>query len=173
MKAESLRRRYRFVLGGFILLLVLSGVTAFPLLHELELLARWVGVGPEKVQPDANGLQWWIGTVRDGLRDVHARYPWLAYGTDWLAFGHLVIAMFFIGPWKHPEANAWVLRVGIAACLAVIPLALICGPIRGIPFYWQLIDCSFGGLGMLPLLYCLRLTRRMEDAENAARSRIA
>ena len=39
------------------------------------------------------------------------------------------------------------LYTGIAACLAVIPLALICGPIRGIPFYWRLIDCSFGVIG--------------------------
>ena len=64
-------------------------------------------------------------------------------GTDWLAFGHLVIALFFVGPWRHPVANAWVLKAGLVACAGVIPLALICGPLRGIPFYWRLIDCSF------------------------------
>jgi hypothetical protein len=58
-----------------------------------------------------------------------------------------------------------VLRVGLVACAGVIPLALICGPIRGIPFYWRLIDCSFGVFGALPLLYCLSLTRRMRAAE--------
>jgi hypothetical protein len=42
------------------------------------------------------------------------------------------------------------------------PLALICGPIRGIPFYWQLIDCSFGFFGMIPLLLCLRDVGRLE-----------
>lgn len=48
------------------------------------------------------------------------------------------------------------------ACVAVIPLAMICGPIRGIPLYWRLVDCSFGVIGILPLIYCLTLIRRME-----------
>lgn len=160
-----LLRRYRLVLGFFIAALIASGLTAFPLLHELEILASLLRI-PAAADPQSfSGLQFWIATVRDGLRDVHASHPWLAYGTDWLAFGHIVIAMFFIGPWRNPVANAWVLRVGLVACAGVIPLALICGPIRGIPFYWQLIDCSFGVVGALPLLYCLRLTRRMQACE--------
>lgn len=154
--------RYRLVLGLFILGLVVSGVTAFPLLLELELLARLLGI-PADADPAAlSGLAYWIATVRDGLRATYASYPWMAYGTDWLAFGHLVIALFFIGPWLRPVPNAWVLWVGLAACAAVIPLALICGPLRGIPLYWRLIDCSFGVFGALPLLYCLHLTRRMK-----------
>jgi hypothetical protein len=48
------------------------------------------------------------------------------------------------------------------ACALVIPLALICGPIRGIPFWWRLIDCSFGVIGLVPLWYALRLTRKMQ-----------
>lgn len=160
----SLLARYRLVLGLFILGLVLSGVTAFPLLHELEILFRLLGI-PADARPESlSGLQFWLATVRDGLRRTYTDYPWIAYGTDWLAFGHIVIAMFFIGPWKNPVPNAWVLKVGLVACAAVIPLALICGPIRGIPFYWRLIDCSFGVFGALPLLYCLHLTRRMKAA---------
>jgi hypothetical protein len=160
---DSLRRRFRWVVGLFIAGLILSGITAFPLLHELELLAKWAGVPPEAVSPASTGLPWWLGTVRDGSRDVHARYPWLPYGTDWLAFGHVVIALFFVGPWRDPIGNAWVLKVGLVACAGIIPIALICGPIRGIPFYWQLIDCSFGLIGALPLLYCLSLVRRMRS----------
>jgi hypothetical protein len=160
MTADVARRRFRFVLGLFIAGLVLSGVTAYPLLHELELLAKWAGVPAEKTTA-VTGLAFWLGTVRDGLRDVHARYPWLAYGTDWLAFGHLVIALFFVGPWRDPVRNAWVLKVGLVACAGVILNALICGPMRGIPFCWQLIDCSFGVLAALPLLYCLCLSKRM------------
>lgn len=159
----SLLARHRLVLGLFIIGLVLSGVTAFPLLHELEILSRAVGLPADAAPASLSGLQFWIATVRDGLRATYAAYPWMAYGTDWLAFGHLVIAMFFIGPWRHPVANAWVLKVGLVACAAVIPLALICGPIRGIPFYWRLIDCSFGVFGAIPLLYCLHLTRRMKN----------
>ena len=164
MTRDAVLFRYRLVLGAFITALVLSGITAFPLLHELELLARILGIAPDAAPASLSGLQFWIATVRDGLRDVHAHHPWLAYGTDWLAFAHLIIALFFIGPWREPVANEWVLKVGLFACAAVILLALICGPIRGIPFYWRLIDCSFGVLGALPLLYCLRLTRRLGAA---------
>jgi hypothetical protein len=32
-------------------------------------------------------------------------HPWLAYGTDWLAFAHIVIAVFFIGPFVDPVQN--------------------------------------------------------------------
>ncbi len=164
MTRDATLRRYRLVLGLFIAALVVSGLTAFPLLHELELLAGMLGIPTDAAPSSLHGLQFWIATVRDGLRDVHANHPWLAYGTDWLAFAHLIIALFFIGPWRDPVANAWVLKVGLAACAAVILLALICGPVRGIPFYWRLIDCSFGVFGALPLLYCLKLTRLLRAA---------
>lgn len=164
MTRDALLLRYRLVLGAFIAGLVLSGVTAFPLLHELELLAQILGIPAAAAPASQSGLPFWIATVREGLRAMHAGYPWLAYGTDWLAFGHITIALFFLGPWREPVANAWVLKIGLIACAGVIPLALICGPIRGIPLYWRLIDCSFGVLGALPLLYCLRLTRRLRAA---------
>jgi hypothetical protein len=32
----------------------------------------------------------------------------------------------------------------LIASAGIFFLALIAGPIRGIPFYWRLIDCSFG-----------------------------
>lgn len=159
----AIKFRYRIVLGFFIVALVLSGVTAFPLLFELELLAKVVGVPASANLDTLSGLQFWIGTVRDGLRAMYGTYPWIAYGTDWLAFGHITIALFFIGPWLKPVENAWVLKVGLVACAMVIPLAMICGPIRGIPFYWRLIDCSFGVFGAIPLLYCLHLTKRMKE----------
>jgi len=169
--AAILLFRYRLVLGLFIIGLIISGITAFPLLHELELLARLAGI-PADAQPDTlTGFQHWIAEVRNGLRDMYAKYPWIAYGTDWLAFGHLTIALFFIGPWRNPVANAWVLKVGLVACAAVIPLAFICGPLRGIPFYWRLIDCSFGLFGAIPLLYCLHLTRKMKNATTSLRSK--
>ncbi|EDY19452.1 conserved hypothetical protein [Chthoniobacter flavus Ellin428] len=170
MNPEATLRRYRLVLGLFILGLVLSGVTAFPLLHELELLGRILGIPADAGPSSLSGLQFWIATVRDGLRATYASYPWLAYGTDWLAFGHITIALFFIGPWREPVANAWVLKVGLVACAGILPLALICGPLRGIPIYWRLIDCSFGIFGCLPLLYCLRLTATLRSLDSANRA---
>jgi hypothetical protein len=52
----------------------------------------------------------------------------------------------------------------VIACAGVIPLALIAGPIRGIPFWWQLIDMSFGVVGVIPLLFALRGIRRLADS---------
>jgi len=142
---------------------VISGITAFPLLHELNLLAEMLGVG-EVQHPDGHtGLAFWILGVREGLQLTYSRYPFIAYGTDWLAFGHLMIAVFFIGPFIDPVRNRWCLDAGLIACAGVIPLALICGPIRQIPFYWRLIDCSFGVFGCVPLLLALRLVRKIEN----------
>lgn len=62
----------------------------------------------------------------------------------------------------RPVHNVWVVWAGLLACVLVPVLALACGPLRGIPFYWRLIDGSFGLCGALPLLYCLRLTRNLE-----------
>jgi hypothetical protein len=155
--------RFRWTLGLFILALILSGITAFPLPRELEQIAVIRGI--EHVAPtDAGtGFDRWILTVRDGLRESYDKYPWLAYGTDWLAFAHIVIAVFFVGAFIDPVRNTWVLQAGIIACALVIPLALICGAIRQIPIGWRLIDCSFGVLGAVPLFYCLKLTRALED----------
>jgi hypothetical protein len=47
--------------------------------------------------------------------------------------------------------------------MAVFPLAFICGPIRDIPFYHQLIDCSFGAIGLIPLVYVRNKIKRIEE----------
>ncbi len=143
----------------FVAGLVVSGLTAFPLRWELELLARMLGVG-EAAQPEQyTGLLHWIARVRNGLRDTYAAHPFLAYGTDWLAFAHLVIAVFFIGPLRDPVRNVWVIQAGMIACGLVIPLASVCGPIREIPLSWRLIDCSFGVIGFVPLWLARNWTR--------------
>ncbi|MBI3830164.1 MAG: hypothetical protein HY291_11645 [Planctomycetes bacterium] len=160
--AVSTLKRFRLVLGLFMLGLVLSGLTAFPLLYELEQLAAARGQATAHAEAAQHALDYWILTVRDGLRATYARYPWVAYGTDWLAFAHLVIAIFFIGPYRDPVRNIWVLKAGLSACVLVVPLALICGELRGIPWGWRLLDCSFGVLGALPLGYCVRLAKRLE-----------
>lgn len=154
--------RFRAVMLLFICGLVLSGVTAFPLLHELNLLASALGADTARSPDGFSGVTFWILSIRDGLEQTYARYPWIAYGTDWLAFGHIVIAMFFVGPLVHPLSGRATIYAGIVACVAVVPLALICGPIRGIPFYWRLVDCCFGVFGVLPLLYCLRMISLIE-----------
>lgn len=139
--------------------LVASGITSFPLLSELEILvnltsqnARWAP------------LAGWVVRVRDALQVTYHAYPFIAYGTDWLAFGHIVIALFFLGPMVDPARNIFVLYAGLWACALVFPLALICGPVREVPFYWRLVDCSFGGLGAIPLLCAIRWTKQLSVA---------
>ena len=62
---------------------------------------------------------------------------------DWLAFGHIVIAVAFLGAWRDPVGNRWLFDFGLIACVLVIPWALVFGALRGIPWWWRLIDCSF------------------------------
>jgi hypothetical protein len=59
--------RFRCVLGFFLLALMLSGITAFPLERELEALASARGLAQAAPSDVHNGLDVWILTVRDGL----------------------------------------------------------------------------------------------------------
>jgi hypothetical protein len=161
-RRQVLLRRIRVLLVGFIIGLLVSGVTAFPLPYEVTGLADLLGLGPHETPATYPGLLGWIVQVREGLKATDARFPFLFYGTDWLAFAHIVIAILFVGPVKDPVRNVWVIKWGVIACILVIPLALICGSIRGIPFEWRLIDCSFGVVGIVPLLLCLRWIRELE-----------
>jgi hypothetical protein len=156
----SLLRSIRVWLAVFMIGLILSGVTAFPLQTEISALVRMGSL--LDLASRAPALFGWLLRVQDALTVTDARFPFLAYGTDWLAFAHLVIAVAFIGPWQDPVRNRWVITFGLIACLGVLPLALIAGPIRGIPFYWRLIDCSFGVIGSTPLWIVRSKIRRLE-----------
>jgi hypothetical protein len=147
-------RAVRFWLAVFMAGLVVSGVTAFPLATEIRALDAMLHLRWLRPISESSGLLSWVDQVSDGLSQTNARYPFLAYGTDWLAFAHLVIAAAFIGPYIDPVRNRWVITFGLIACAGVIPLALIAGPVRGIPLPWRMIDCSFGVFGSIPLLLC-------------------
>jgi hypothetical protein len=156
----------RLLLGFFAAALVASGLTAFPLTWETRLLDSWFGEGT-RMASVFPALAWWLSHVHQGLESSYGSYPFLAYGTDWLAFAHLVIAVAFWGPIKDPARNVWVVDFGIIACVLVVPLALVCGPIRGIPWFWRLIDCAFGVIGLIPLVLARRIIRGQlaEDRE--------
>ncbi len=156
MNEHTLRRRIRALVILFIAGLVLSGLTAFPIETQLAFANRHLDVFPE-----AFGK--WLAIVYEAVRESNARYPFLSYGTDWLGFAHLVIAVAFIGPLRDPVRNIWVIQFGMIACLMVFPLAFIAGSIRGIPFFWQLIDCSFGVFGFALLWVCYRNISALEQ----------
>jgi hypothetical protein len=155
MKTKILQRNIKSMLILFIVFLILSGITAFPLEQELRFLLSVKDYFPARVGA-------WLQTVALAIIDTNTKYPFMSYGTDWLAFAHLVIAVAFIGPLRDPVRNIWVIQFGMIACVMVFPLAFICGAIRHIPFYWQLIDCSFGVLGFIPLYICYRWIKQLE-----------
>lgn len=151
--------RIRLAIGVFMLGLAVSGLSAFPLLGELEILVNLTSQNTRWAP-----LAAWIVQVRDALQVTYHAYPFIAYGTDWLAFGRLVIALFFLGPMVDPARNIFILHAGVWACGLVIPLALICGVVREVPFYWRLVDCALGAAGAVLLLYAIRWTKQLSAA---------
>lgn len=157
MKAheEQLKKRIKGWIVFFIIGLILSGITAFPIESQLAIAMNDLQIFPVCVQD-------WLSKIYYAVKATNDNYPYLAYGTDWLAFAHIVIAIAFVGPLRDPVRNIWVIQFGMIACIMVIPLALIAGPIRQIPVFWQLIDCSFGVLGILPLYMCYKNIKKLE-----------
>lgn len=139
----------------FMTALLISGITAIPVEAELSFLSRWF---PINTPAGA-----WIDKVYLGITDTNHKYPFIAYGYDWLAFAHIVLAVLFIGPLRDPVRNKWVIEFGMIACILIIPFALIAGHFRQIPWGWRLIDCSFGVIGMVPLRICLNKINRLEQ----------
>jgi hypothetical protein len=156
MKPEyKIRRSIRRWLLFFISALILSGITAFALETELA----WLN---HLLRNSHGPVSFWIDKVYSALKQTNQQYPFLAYGYDWLAFAHLVIAVAFLGVLNDPVRNKWIVQFSRIACCMIFPLALIAGHIRGIPFYWQLIDCSFGMVGLIPLSYCYHEIEELE-----------
>ena len=152
---KKLRRTIKGWIILFIVGLVVSGITAFPIETQLEF-----GMNHSSIFPET--LQLWLTQIYFAVKTTNASFPQLSYGTDWLAFSHIVIATVFIGPLKDPVRNIWVIQFGMIACLMVFPLAFIAGAVREIPLYWRLIDCSFGVFGFIPLYYCYRNILQLE-----------
>ena len=161
MTSSQHLRSIRLWLSIFIAGLILSGITAFPLEHETAWLAAFLAAHP--ILP--RGIFVWIDRVHEALYQDSIHAPFLAYGTDWLAFAHLTLSVVFLGPLVNPVRNKWVMQFGLIACAGVLALALIAGPIRGIPPLCRLIDCSFGIFGAIPLLVALRRTSKLELAQ--------
>jgi hypothetical protein len=157
-----LRRRIRNWTLFFIAALFASGISAIPLKPELTFL---VNTFAQQEQPDQ--VASWLLRVQAGVNDVDTRWPFLALGTDWLAFGHVVIGLGFIGLLRDPVRNEWLITWGLLACALVFPWAWFFGAARGIPWGWRLVDCSFGFLGMIPLLEirsCVNELKRRAEA---------
>ena len=169
MDVEVRLRRVRRWLWVVVVGLFLSGVTAFP----LELEVRWLLRALDPLAGQFPALVVWIERVHTGLVETGERYPFMLYGTDWLAFAHLVLAVAFWGPLRDPVRNVWVVQVGMIACAGIVPLALICGPVRDIPWFWTLVDLSFAVGAFPPLWFAYRHIRAIEAATAAPAAPVA
>lgn len=158
----ALQHRVRFLLIFFIFALSAAGLTAIPLRWEFALLNQWLGTNSylSRILPS---MSEWISRVNDSIQNGYGQYPLLAYGTDWLAFAHVAIAVAFIGPLRDPIKNIWVIEFGMIACVLIIPWALIFGVVRQIPWFWTLIDISFGAFGIIPLWFVRRDILRISE----------
>jgi len=141
----------------FIAALFISGLTAIPVERELSYIVDHF--------PFEGSIKGFLDEVLIGIRHTSNDYPILFYGYDWLAFAHFALAILFIGPLRDPVKNKWVIEFGVIACILIIPFAMIAGHFRGMPFWWRLIDCSFGIIGLLPLAICLKNIKRLEVEE--------
>jgi len=124
-RPDQLRRRIKSLTWLFIIGLILSGATAIPLDVELEWLVDFTGARPLVKAPASTvAPAWavWLVKVQSALHDTTAKYPFMAYGTDWLAFGHFVIALAFVGALRDPVRNVWLhvrndrVRAGDSLC---------------------------------------------------------
>src|SRR5688500_19682595 len=104
---EKLRLRIKRLLVFFIIALVLSGLTALPIESQLSL-------ANEYLQPSqGNALKEWIQFTYEGVSQTNVQFPFMGYGTDWLAFAHVVIAVAFLGPLRNPAKISCVIEFGM------------------------------------------------------------
>ena len=153
MKEKRTIQLIRRLLLAFMIVLFLSGLTAIPVEAELSFLLNQ--------SPSSTQLHQWLDKVLSAYKKVNNEAPFLLYGYDWLAFAHFILAILFIGPYRDPVKNIWVIEFGLIASILIFPLACIVGPFRGIPVGWRLIDCSFGVFGFLPLWICYSKTKQL------------
>jgi len=159
MNKAKLLFRIRAMIITFVILLMLSGITAFPLYSEL----KWIT--DHHIFSADSAIGSWIYKVWLAIQDVNNKNAFLFYGYDWMAFAHIVIGLAFIGPLYDPVRNNWIITWAILACICVLPLALIAGTARGIPWFHIVIDCCFGIFGLIPLLLVRKWIKQLETTE--------
>ena len=162
--AAKLKLKIRILLTVFATALFVIGLTALPLVSEVNWFKNNFGSGTFMEDVFAP-LAKWIDTLHEAVLVTDENYPFMMYATDWLAFGHFVLAVAFFGAIGDPVRNKWIVKLGMIACICVIPFALICGHTRGIPYYMQFIDCCFGIIGFVPLCFCRRYINHLEMIE--------
>ena len=165
-ESAGLLTRIRLCLGLLIFGLLVLGVGSFPLISEskalLDLLARSAHFGA------GTPLFEWVLRVHLALAATAVTAPFLAYRTDALALAYLLFAVLFFGPYREPVRNQWVINFGLIACVAILLLTFIAGPIRGIPVFWRLVNAAFAVACALPLLLCSHYLSLLNHLDSTA-----
>ena len=156
MTIPQLLFRIRAMMLFFVIMLMLSGITAFPVYTELKWMTDHHLFSSDTV------FGTWMNKVWLGVKDVNDKNGFLFYGYDWMAFAHIIIGLAFIGPYMDPVRNKWIITWAMLACVCVLPLALIAGTARDIPWFHIVIDCCFGIFGLIPLLIVKKWIGRLE-----------
>lgn len=156
-KKQSFTTRFEIkaLIAVYVIALIISGATAMIVPEGIA----WLN---EVVPLSWHTIHGWIHHVH---LQIQASPQFLLYGYDWLAFAHYAIALSFYGVWIDPVRNKWIIEWAMWTSLLIFPLAFIMGAIRGIPFWWQLIDCSFGVVSMIPLIMIHRRIVLLEQEE--------
>ncbi len=76
IEGTHLRRNIRTLLIIFIVGLVLSGITAFPIETELQIAHDVISTSSTR-----NELTNWLEHVYTGVHETNQKYPFIAYGT--------------------------------------------------------------------------------------------
>jgi hypothetical protein len=163
MKTIPTLTHVRIWLVLFATALIGSGATAIFPREGLRLLSPLFSQGSafQAVWP---AMAEWLSLVHRAIEQTYASYPFLAYGYDWLAFGHFIISIPFLMALRNPLQHAWVITYGICACLAVLPFSIVFGAIRGIPLFWRGVDTMFGIGGLIVLLVLRQQLRALESS---------
>jgi hypothetical protein len=117
MKRNKNIQVVRILLLLFMIILFLSGLTAIPIGAELSFLLS--------ITPADTQLSFWLQKVLTAYQNTKNETPFLLYGYDWLAFAHFILAILFIGPYRDPVKNIWVIEFGMIARVLILPLAFI------------------------------------------------
>jgi hypothetical protein len=159
-------QKVKLLILVFIISLVGVGISVFPITTILDVLNPYLSSNyPEST------LTHFLLSITNALNYNNQHYPFMLYTLDWLAYAHIMIALVFIGPLREPVKNIWVIEFGILACLLTLPAIFVFGYKSQIPLWWSCIDCSFGLIGALLLIYTKQLVKKL-DSECAHTIRI-
>lgn len=138
--------------------LIIAGGTAFFIPWGVDLIVSHSHL-PKWINQTA-----WLDYVHNGVNEIDNSFDFIWYGTDWIAFAHLLFAILFSGLYRDPVRNKWLVDFGLIACISIVPIALGFGHLRGIPVVWQLLDISFGVIAGAFLLRIKSLIQSLEKS---------